>query len=79
MRLRPAKEGSGGRIRDGRAKLERQSLWRAAKVTAGKRTVCSRLEGQCTDGSEKGEQSLLAKRIKSQVETMAKMQLSKIK
>lgn len=58
------------------AKLERQSLWRAAKVTAGKKRVCSELEGQYTDGSKKPGQKLLAKRIESQNETVAKMQLS---
>lgn len=76
MRLWPAKEGSGGWIGDSRAKLERQSLWSAARVAAGKKTVCSKLEGQYRDGSKKRGQKLLAKRIESQNETMAKMQLN---
>lgn len=74
--MRPAKEGLGGWIGDSRATLQRQSLLRAAKVTVGKKKVYPRLEGQYTGGSKKQGQGLLAKRIKGQTETVAKMQLS---
>lgn len=51
--LRPAEEGSGGQVGDRRATLGRQSLWRAAKVTAGKKIAYPTSDGQCADPSRK--------------------------
>lgn len=45
-----------------------ESLWKAAKVTAGKKTVYSKSEGQCRNGSKEWGIKLSAKRTKSRTQ-----------